>query len=546
EKLSLSLEEYLNESERIKPKFSCFDSQCHGEKSSEVYCGICEKSICKECLPLHNKFINERNPHMLFPTPGLKLNVLCESCSYGGLIEYFCAECDLYLCSKCKASHKCSEENIKDLNDKEIKYKIERNLRNIEVIQNQMEEEEKEYEESLELMKEAMERCQKDLDYKKKQNNKLLRYFKSLQNAYFQTKKEFNFNYNSLNNLIFQDFQDLFQQIENNFFENLNSEFEDIGILNVSINKIKPTERKINFAQNCMKTLIRKVKDEEKENVHLLATDKGNILLTKDRHILVYKLNESSKEFEYMTSMMGHKKTITSLSYNKKENTLLSVSKDNRIKEWNLNTYQCITNFILKGNTGITKALFTDTGKIFSFGDYLENKEINSYSPQNNLRVFDSLNKNEIISKEYKGQCLDLFKMSKDRVALKVINEEVKDPEVKEEFKKIIKKQTQFSFSEMTDEFYFYNNKHIDIFDSTSYEKMLSFAHPYCHFSYCLSNMFIFINQSEGLLTKINMENYEDRSTDHIYCGKIKKITDYKNKMLITIDGHGVLRFINV
>jgi len=173
------------------------------EAESILYCFQCSKYICKDCLNIHNmsaigkkhttikqKFANQ----YYCPKEGHEEYIL----------DRYCMKCNIYLCSKCKCSHKDSD--IIDL-DNNTDDKIDEIKENIKKCENIIKEEENRCKEFISNMKKKIDEIDKTFKDYKKRNLSIISIYKLLIDNYEQMNKIRN--YNSKNNLYLNNNFDL-------------------------------------------------------------------------------------------------------------------------------------------------------------------------------------------------------------------------------------------------------------------------------------------------------------------------------------------------
>ena len=173
------------------------------EAESILYCFQCSKYLCKECLNIHN-----------MNAIGIKHTTIKQKisnqyyCPKEGHEEYildrYCTKCNIYLCSKCKCSHKGSDINNLDNSPDKIIKEIKENIKKCEDI---IKEEENHCKEFISDMKKKIEEIDKAFNDYKNRNLNIISIYKLLIDNYEQMNKIRI--YNSKNNLYLNNNFDL-------------------------------------------------------------------------------------------------------------------------------------------------------------------------------------------------------------------------------------------------------------------------------------------------------------------------------------------------
>ena len=173
------------------------------EAESVLYCFQCSRYLCKECLNIHN-----------MSAFGIKHTTIKQKitnqyyCQKEGHEEYildrYCTKCNIYLCSKCKCSHKDSDINNLDNSIDEKINEIKENIKKCEDI---IKEEGNRYKEFISDMKKKIEEINKAFNDYKNRNLNIISIYKLLIDNYEQINKIRI--YNSKNNLYLNNNFDL-------------------------------------------------------------------------------------------------------------------------------------------------------------------------------------------------------------------------------------------------------------------------------------------------------------------------------------------------
>ena len=190
------------ENEKLFDLQKCNYRENH-EADSILYCFQCSRYLCKECLIIHN-----------MTAIGIKHTTIKQKisnqyyCPKEGHEEYildrYCTKCNIYLCSKCKCSHKDSDINNLDNNKDEKIQEIKENIKKCEDI---IKEEENRCKEFISDMKKKIEEIDKAFNDYKNRNLRIISIYKLLIDNYEQINRIRI--YNSKNNLYLNNNFDL-------------------------------------------------------------------------------------------------------------------------------------------------------------------------------------------------------------------------------------------------------------------------------------------------------------------------------------------------
>ncbi|MCQ2819836.1 MAG: BspA family leucine-rich repeat surface protein, partial [archaeon] len=190
------------------------------DKSVHIYCK-CNRDKSKSDSKIS---LSKFNEGITKPKENSK-NIFCENkeCSEPKeKISFFCKECELHLCSKCKETHP-HKDRLTDLNQMKTENNLEEINKTIEDIKNKMKYEIETYKEIIEDLENIINNTKKLIQKKEEKNEELLKCFKSLGNAYNYTKDTLN--YNPLNNLIINNLNDILSLGEKEFQKEIKNEF---------------------------------------------------------------------------------------------------------------------------------------------------------------------------------------------------------------------------------------------------------------------------------------------------------------------------------
>ncbi|MCQ2819119.1 MAG: BspA family leucine-rich repeat surface protein [archaeon] len=220
--IKMSLDYFLSEISKEKETPYCESESTHGKIPANSYCTQCKSWFCSDCLLEHDMY----RDHMTINSDGMILNYICENpiCKSKNKIGFYCKNCHLHLCSECKSLHLSSHQII----DLSLFFKYEELIKSshhIKSIQNQMEKEFQGFKSILDDLEKKIQNCRVLLQIKIKEDNNIIKFFKSLAFTYISTKNILNYNVrnNILNNHI-----DLIQSFrEKEFKEKAKNEFNN-------------------------------------------------------------------------------------------------------------------------------------------------------------------------------------------------------------------------------------------------------------------------------------------------------------------------------
>ncbi|MCQ2818345.1 MAG: BspA family leucine-rich repeat surface protein, partial [archaeon] len=215
----VTLPNFINEIEKQKETPNCnMETKHPSPVNSTKYCPECKKFFCDACIVDHDNF----NQHKTINCNGMILNSLCEneSCKSLDKIEFFCLNCKIHLCSKCKTEHKKKHQiiNLNELVNEKYISKLEDSISEIEknmLIETAF------YKEAIDLEK-TIENCKKLINERISENESILKYFKSLINTYKNTKDIPT--YNIRNNTLSSDIKKIYSFTKIHFRYKLKSE----------------------------------------------------------------------------------------------------------------------------------------------------------------------------------------------------------------------------------------------------------------------------------------------------------------------------------
>lgn len=320
----------------------------HSEKKSEYFCINCENWLCNECFDHHSneicikEFDNKNDVELYFcEKHNSKKIYLCKKC-----LIIFCKTCFVHHNTRNKIKHKGA--NIEYyLTEQKIKAKYNKYqlyMDNISELKNAMKDE---------LLKEISTKKEKVF------KNYTIRF----QEKYLSYKS------------IDEQLKFLFELIIKNceYFKNdmvLNRKFVYNVIINTSINKIYPkldkniliTEQMKYFTNFLRINYINKKQDHFIKSVNKLAQGNSSIekmmvlsnnkfvAINKDCEIQIYKINNNKNipaKIEF--SFNGHSNNITGLILLRNKNCFATSSDDNTIKIWDFERGICVKTITSEG-----------------------------------------------------------------------------------------------------------------------------------------------------------------------------------------------------
>ena len=341
----MNIIDYLSTVNNLTNKNMC---HYHSEKKSEYFCINCENWLCNECFDNHSneiciKEFNNKNDSELYfcEKHNSKKIYLCKKCMIA-----FCKTCFIHHNTRNKIKHK--GENIEYyLTEQKIKAKYNKYqlyMDNISELKNAMKDE---------LLKEISGKKEKVFK----------NYIISFQEKYLSYKS------------IDEQLKFLFELIIKNceYFKNdmvLNRKFVYNVILNTSINKIYPkidkniliTEQmkyftnflRINYINKKQEHFIKSVNKLEQgnssiEKMMVLSNNKF-VAINKECEIQIYKVNKNKNipaKVEF--SFNGHSNNITGLILLRNKNCFATSSDDNTIKIWDFEKGICVKTITSEG-----------------------------------------------------------------------------------------------------------------------------------------------------------------------------------------------------
>ncbi|MCQ2821143.1 MAG: hypothetical protein MJ252_28115 [archaeon] len=326
-----SLTSFIKELNKKKDQRACNLNFNHGP--SYLCCSDCKRFFCKSCSESHKLFCNS---HYTLNSNGVLLGSICESerCPYKNKIEFYCDDCKIQCCAKCKERHSNFGHSVTEIEKMLSEEKFLEIKRNFDEICFQMEKEILLYEDAFDSLESRIKICRGNLKEKRIENEELKQFYLSLLNSYSAFKKIPNFNIR--NNLIINDFQKIYYKTQSSLESKIHSVLNFGEILNNSFTKeIKQITQIESKYRNTGIT-------------YLLVTDKTNKLLTGggDGKICVYNYNKLKTFFEYEGYLMAHDKVeITCLAEMKENGYILSSALEDEVKLWNIIQYQCICTY---------------------------------------------------------------------------------------------------------------------------------------------------------------------------------------------------------
>ena len=187
----MHLDSFIKEMEKPKEIPNCSIENKHSKPvKSTKYCPQCKKFFCDACIADHDNF----QQHISINSMGLLINANCENdaCKTKGNIEFYCATCRLHLCSKCKSDHK-KKHDLKDIYQVVNDVYFSELEESIAEIEETMKTETDFFKEVIQVEK-VIENCKKLIKQRDEENRGIIRYFKSLINAYKSTRGIMNYN----------------------------------------------------------------------------------------------------------------------------------------------------------------------------------------------------------------------------------------------------------------------------------------------------------------------------------------------------------------
>ena len=179
------------------------------------------------------------------------------------------------------------------------------------------------------------------------------------------------------------------------------SEISSLVLESTNKNTIEEEPKELQALKIKQKLKGKIIKKDEIKNQHngkcindLLYTNNGKLFsASDDKTIGIYNWNKDEKQFEYENSLKGHTDYVLTLCKTKDPLCILSGSRDETIKMWQVSTYKCIRTF-----EGHSDAIF----HIIIYSD----DKIISASADKSIKIWNQ-----------QGECLNTLKGHTDEVA---------------------------------------------------------------------------------------------------------------------------------
>ncbi|MCQ2820666.1 MAG: hypothetical protein MJ252_25655 [archaeon] len=202
----------------------CSQSDKHGEKRGKKYCTSCNKWYCDKCFNEHNTF---KPKHIGVLSKGAHINSLCENKSpkCSGLIEFYCKDCKIHLCKKCKDNHddKHVLTELKKIYDEK---RMTQRVNKISEITEAMKKDITGIKNVLEEVRKKLEQYNELIQLKEKETENISNYFNSLANAYLITKNIPN--YYIYNNLTQNNIEEIYKERKKGTVTDINNKVKDL------------------------------------------------------------------------------------------------------------------------------------------------------------------------------------------------------------------------------------------------------------------------------------------------------------------------------
>ena len=359
--ITMNLFDYLSDIKNLKNSNMC---QFHSNEKSEYFCLNCENWLCKECNENHSKEICEKEYYNNIDIEKLfcekhtaKKIILCKEC-----MIIYCQTCFIHHNNRNKIKHKGTNIDIylteERINEKYNKFQLY--MDELPVLKNGLKDN---------LLKDISDKKDKDI-----QQYKII-----LQEKYLIYK-----NINEQLRFLFELLLKNCEYIKNNII--LNRKFIYDIILNTNIKNIYPkidknrplTEQvkyyinfsKINYMNKKQNYFLKQQNKFEKQNSIIekmmqLSNDKF-VIINKDCEIQIYQANNNKNlppKLKYTLS--GHSNNITCLILLRNKKYFATASDDSTIKIWDFEKGFCTKTIMTKGKPFLIFEKYGNENQIF-------------------------------------------------------------------------------------------------------------------------------------------------------------------------------------
>ncbi|MCQ2819150.1 MAG: hypothetical protein MJ252_17950 [archaeon] len=342
---------------------NCSNSEIHGDKKAEFYCGDCGEVFCSECLVEHQKSFGN---HLRIFAAGVELPLKCQNC-FRNLNEkeifFYCRKCRMYFCDskECKEKHKGAFHQIVNLKEFLKVKKAEKFKENLDKLKSDCQNDFKRTETVITKVEKLAKKFRTDFERLKKENSRRIQFYESLYSAYLSTLNIPNFH--SLQNLVDNEFVGNFHRREiKKILDEMNNNISEI----------------INSCQRGLTQFIDLPKlslVEEFPRVFPQNFELFDITLSKEGKIYVagntpdiYIFRKSLGKFQYVSNFKADEGFVLSVYDSKSFNSLITIGSGTTLNFWDKTNLKLISS-LAHGYDVRYQVLETKKGELVLYGE---------------------------------------------------------------------------------------------------------------------------------------------------------------------------------